>query len=279
MKLSIRAVDFFRVLEIKRVVNDKDFARSLYDGFDDFFLGVSQTRGLKKDSNTSYKRNEPKNSDVKKYDQLRKMNENKLYAIFADALKDDKKGPLGKILNRKMKLEREQGKGEEVDLLSFYSAKESSVYVIEVKACGSRESPLRAMYEALTCWLELIDDKRRNEQLEKGDCLKGNAKEFIEKYMEDNPGSDFKVEPKEVCLRPAILLYKGSKKGKTYQNASTTYKDLCAPPEDAYKELYERILKYVKCFSYEGGTPDSLEIHPFDPLEEWKNPKPSRTRR
>ena len=258
ISLSLNPVNVFRALEANIIFKDKGFVESLNIKFDEFLRSVPQASGLGGWEEYRQKTKEDVNKDA----HCRTMNEHELYKCFMHVEND---AYIGTVLNYKIKLNGGK-EGEEADLIS-YNPNEKIIYVIELKRMKARENPLRALLETLTCWLEMLDADLREKQLKRGECLKGNATAFIKKCpdftQKDSPF--YIANPNDVCLKPAILLYGDSDDKKD----SKTYKDLCASPEEPYRELYEKIFRYVKCFSYAGKTPESLKIKSFRPQDEW----------
>ena len=266
--LPVCAVDVFRLLAARKVAEDDAFVRTLYEKFDAFMRRVLQTPRLKtKENFLSYSDKHDKKEINKRRSN---MSEQELCSAARGFMGVSGNEAIGTVLDYQVPLEEYRGSGEgKVDLIS---QKGDTIYVIEVKQDDSSDHPLRAMFEALTFWLEMInkDAPERNPKSERKyestKCLPGNAGEFVEKY---NASKDARVKlgdgkgdfENRARLVPAILLSKDSK----------IYTDLCKKPKHPYSALYKRVLDYVECFYYTAKeNSEHMSIAKFDPRKEWK---------
>ena len=269
LAMPVRAVDIFRLLAVKKVALNTTFVGRLNKHFDNFLKNVRQTPRLTDPERNDYlgytEKHEAKDCGTKRLNNLSEQeicSSKKGFMGVRNSL-------IGDVLDYQVPLAEHRGTGEgRVDLIS---RKGNTIYVIEAKQWNCKEHPLRAMMEALTFWLEMIDEgDLRDRQLDKdkGEPLPGNAELFVKRYRESHHGnSDFKEHDFQGKARlvPAILLCK----------ESNIYDDLANPekkPSSSYDELYKKILKYVKVFPYRTRNKNDgpIIIEELEPKDFWK---------
>ena len=269
MSVPVRAIDVFRLLAVGKIASDETFVRELNDGFDRFIHSVPQTPRLtntKPKDYLNYSKPHGK-ADTKT---LYNMSEEELCSFANGFMAVDDKETIGKVLDYQVPLEATSGSGEGV--VDLISENGDTIFVIEAKRWKSNEHPLRALFEALTFWLELLDEGALKRKQDKS----GNAKRFVSRYNASDPtkrqfslGKGEKGFESNARLVPAILLSPGSR----------IFKNLCKKPKSPYFELYTKILKYVRCFSYRAEGGKTLKIAEFYPQKEWAKKKSSHTKR
>ncbi|MBP5351092.1 MAG: hypothetical protein J6Y56_03945 [Fibrobacterales bacterium] len=270
--LPVRAVDIFRILSVRKVVTNDAFVGALSRQFETFLRQVRQTPRLDKSNRDDFLSYTHPHESKQITKRRKNMSEQELCSASKGFMGSvGKNSPIGRVLDYQVPLEERRGTGEgKVDLISL---KGDTIYVIEAKKWDSKEHPLRAMLEALTFWLELIDEDEnengnlRSQQLQCKKPLRGNARLFAQRYCESayaNPAfgeADAKFL-RNACLKPAILLRKNS----------PIYDTLCERPTRPDRALYDQILDFVRCFSYSAKENESqVTIEEFFPKKIWGN--------
>ena len=253
MTVPVRAIDVFRLLGVGVIASDESFVKELNAAFDTLIRRIHQTPRLtdpEREDFLSYSKPHKKNDGKTT---LRSMSEEELCSLPGGFMAKDYTETIGKVLDYQVPLEAKTGSGEGV--VDLISEKGNTIYVIEVKSWENNEHPLRALFEALTFWLELLDKGALKRNQDKS----GNAELFVRKYNDSNRdqrqftlGDGKENFESKACLVPAILLYADS----------PICQKLCKKPErSCYSALYKKILKYVQCFSYRTGDKGtSLQI-------------------
>ena len=247
INVPIEARSIFRVLAIRKVVENSDLVQELCRQFDDILNGIPVSERILKGSKgrkdfLNYKeKHEGCPYDKDKVESMPETHMCKSPKVFFRHFKvKDKKGDDKfdiEFIDYQVPLNSSRDKGEGViDLLGI---NESEIYVVEVKKWESAEHPLRAMFEAITFWKMIVGDD--------------NCSGFIKCY---NKARNINCKlPKGAIAYPAILVREGS---EIYESMIKT--DL----DQHYKELYKNILEkcHLKCLSYTKNG-DKIEIHDF----------------
>jgi len=200
IQLPIRAGNVFRLLAMRTTADDPDFVEAFFRQFDQFLEAIQQTERLKPSCKADYLnyRKEHKPKAIK--GALRKMTEENLCASKNGFMSLGDNSAIGRVIDYQIPLNSSSTAGEGV--VDLISTKDDFVYVIEAKKFGSKESPLRAMVEALTFWAFLVDQKK---------LVAGNAATFIRRYNESkSKTSCIPIDAKSAVLIPAILIDKDS---------------------------------------------------------------------
>lgn len=161
IELPINPKDVFRLLALRTIVVQTDLIERLADKFD-FKSGIDTTERLSWENDpfayehVGYTTQKP----------FAKMTERELCADTQAFFRQEPFGCIGRVIDYEIPLDNEKDSAYgKVDLLSVSG---DTAYALEVKKFGSREHPLRALFEIYTFWRMLAKD--------------GSHELFIERY-------------------------------------------------------------------------------------------------
>lgn len=165
IELPINPKDVFRLLALRTIVEQTDLIDRLVDKFD-FKNGIDTTQRLSWENDpfayehVGYTTKKP----------FAKMTERELCADTQAFFRQKPFNCIGTVIDYEIPLDNEKDSAYgKVDLLSVSG---DTAYVLEVKKFGSREHPLRALFEIYTFWRMLSKN--------------GSHELFIERYKNGN---------------------------------------------------------------------------------------------
>jgi len=165
IELPINPKDVFRLLALRTMVEQTDLIERLADKFD-FTKGIGTTARLRRgDDPFAYKHD---GNTTKK--PLTKMTERELCSDTQAFFRQKPFDCIGKVIDYEIPLDNTKKSAYgKVDLLSVSG---DTAYTLEVKKFGSREHPLRALFEIYTFWRMLAEN--------------GSHAYFIKRYKNGN---------------------------------------------------------------------------------------------